>query len=142
MCLYSYHAYFVFSLKSEKYVTERNKTGSLKPIYWLKKPVLDSCWSHHWKWLVLDYMCVVLEFLSNGEGLLTYLLTKETSSWFLLIASLNMTCARLSVHGSWIFIKQRWFESFFVACHTQAQQNDYDLSKVKKSPNRVNFGLP
>ena len=41
----------------------------MKPIYWLKKPVLDSCWLDHWKWLMPDLLRVVLEFLSNGEGL-------------------------------------------------------------------------
>ena len=33
LCLYSYHACFILLLKSEKSVTERNKTESLKPIY-------------------------------------------------------------------------------------------------------------
>ena len=53
LCLYSYHAYFILSLKSEKHVTERNKR------------LFEA-----------------------------YLLTKETSSWFLLIGSLKLTYAR------------------------------------------------
>ena len=60
MCLYSYHAYFILLLKSEKRVTERNEPESLKPVYWLKKPVLDSCWLDHWKWLMPDLMPLVL----------------------------------------------------------------------------------
>ena len=34
-----------------------------------KKPVLDSCWLDHWKWIMPDLMRVVPEFLSNEEGL-------------------------------------------------------------------------
>ena len=66
LCLYSYHAYFILSLKSEKCVTKRNKRESSKRIHWLKKPVLVSCWLDHWKWLMPDLMGVVL---SNREGL-------------------------------------------------------------------------
>ena len=74
MCLYSYHAYFVLLLKSEKRVKEKKwKTESLKPIYWLKKPVLDSYWLNHWKWLMPHLMCMVPEFLSNGGGLNCFL---------------------------------------------------------------------
>ena len=55
-----------------------------------------------------------------------YFLTKETSSWFLLIESLKMIYARSYACGSW------GFESFFVACLTKTQQNDCDMSKVSK----------
>ena len=48
---------------------EEIKDWALKPIYWLRKPVLDSRWLNHWKWLVSDLMHLVLEFLSNGGGL-------------------------------------------------------------------------
>ena len=58
-CLHSYRAYFILSVKSEKRVTERNKRQS---IYWLTKPVFDSC-------RLGNLMPLILEFLSNGEGL-------------------------------------------------------------------------
>ena len=40
----------------------------IKPIYWLRKPVLDSHWLNIENNLC-QILCVVLEFLSNGEGL-------------------------------------------------------------------------
>ena len=48
-----------------------------------------------------------------------YLLTKETSSRFLLIGSLKMTYARSYTRRSWIFIKRRGCELFFEACLTR-----------------------
>ena len=48
------------------------------------------------------------------------LLTKESSSWFLLIGSMKMTYPRSYARHSWIFIKGR-FGSFLAACLTQFQ---------------------
>ena len=117
MCLYSYHAYFILSLKSEKRVTEINKQ-SLKPIYWLKKPVLDSCWLDHWKWLMPDLMHVVLEFLSNGEGLdhfLRHVLPE--------LCKINVTCPK------WV----KWTKKgkFWLAQVSKININ-FELLKVSK----------
>ena len=68
-CLYSCHAYFILLLKSGKLYRKKWNSESLKPIYWLKKPVPDSCWLDHWKWIMPGLMHVVPEFLSNEEGL-------------------------------------------------------------------------
>ena len=74
LCLYSCHAYFILSLKSEKCVTERNKRLNLWSLYLVTKET-SSCFRliGSWKILVLDLMPVVLEFLSNEEGLNCFL---------------------------------------------------------------------
>ena len=56
-----------------------------------------------------------------------YSLTKEISSWFVLIASLKMTCVRSCV-WFWNFIREGLF---FVACIAQTGEIT-DLSKVSK----------
>ena len=50
------------------------KDWVFEDFYWLKRPVLVSCWLDHWKWLMPDFMHMVLEFLSNVEGLNRFLL--------------------------------------------------------------------
>ena len=50
----------------------------MKPIYWLRKPVLDSPWLNNWKWLVPDRMhgswifwivfqCLARTQINNGD---------------------------------------------------------------------------
>ena len=90
----------------------------MKPIYWLKKPVLDSCWLDHWKWLMPDLMHVVLEFLSNGEGLdhfLQHVLPE--------LCKINVTCPK------WV----KWTKKgkFWLAQVSKININ-FELLKVSK----------
>ena len=56
LCLYSCHAYFILSLKSEKCVTERNKRLNLWSLYLLTKETSSySSWLDHGK-----YLCQIL----------------------------------------------------------------------------------
>ena len=93
---------------------EEIKDWALKPIYWLRKPVLDSRWLNHWKWLVSDLMHLVLEFLSNGGGLNCF-------SWHVLpkLSKITETCPKVN--------KMDRIGSIF------------DLPKVSKI--NINFGL-
>ena len=68
-CIFILIMDILFCRQNQKNVLQKEiKDCAFKPIYWLKKPVLDSCWLDHWKWCQ-GLMRVVLEFLSNGEGL-------------------------------------------------------------------------
>ena len=60
--------YFVAKIWKTCY-RKKWKTEPLKPFYRLKKPVLNSCWLDHWKWLMPDLMHMVHEFSSNRQGL-------------------------------------------------------------------------
>ena len=69
-CLYSYHAYLILLLKLEKCVTERNKRLTLWTLFIdQRNQFLIPA-----DWIIENDLCqslmhVVLEFLSNGEGL-------------------------------------------------------------------------
>ena len=85
---------FYFAAKIRK-TCHRNKqmTEPLKPIYWLRKPVLDSRWLQLWNNLC-QILCILLEFLSSWEGLdcfLWHALTKLTK--------ITMTCPK-AVEGN------------------------------------------
>ena len=79
--------------------------------------IFTNC-SHAYFTLLLKSEKPVTERNKRNKVFEAHLLTKETSSWFLLIGSLKMTYARSYACGSWIFIKWR-FGSFLAACLTQ-----------------------
>ena len=62
----------------------------LSCIFYFVAKIRKTCYRKKWTWLF--EAC---------------LLTKETSSWFLLIGSLKMTYARSYARGSWIFFERR-----------------------------------
>ena len=110
--------YFVNKIRKTCH-RKKQKTESLKqPIYWLEKPVLYSCWLDHWKWLMPDLMHVVLEFLSNGEGLdhfLRHVLPE--------LCKINVTCPK------WV----KWTKKgkFWLAQVSKININ-FELLKVSK----------
>ena len=85
----------------------------MKSIYCWKKLVIHSCWLDHWKWLMPNLVHVVLEFLSNGEGLNRFL-------WHVLykLGKITVTCPK-------------WTK--------RAQKVNSDLPKVSKI--NINFEL-
>ena len=88
LCVYSYPAYFILLLKSEKCAIERNKGLRLWSLL-TKETSSWFLWLDHWKSLMPDLFHLVFEFLSNGEGL-------NCSLWHVLprLSKITVTCPK------------------------------------------------